>query len=425
MFLRQTKTIFRGGRRHRQALTSLRRLRSSDSVEVNVETLFNEQHKQLRQSLNKLIETEINPYVDQWEKDQQFPAHEVFRKLGKAGFLGVNKPVEYGGLGLDFSYSIAVGEELGNINCGAIPMAIGVQTDMATPALTRFGSEKLKKEFLAPTIAGEMVVCLGVSEPNAGSDVASIRTKAEKRNGDYIINGSKMWITNAFQADWMCLLANTGSGSNHFNKSLIVLPMKTPGIHLNRKISKLGMHSSDTAEIFFEDVRVPQSHLIGEEGKGFVYQMQQFQEERLFACVSGLMPMENSIRQTLEYAQQRFVYGRPLLDNQVVHFRLSELQTEVEAVRSLLYRAVGKYLYGEDVTKLASMCKLKVGRLIREVTDSCLQYWGGMGFTNDVLISRSYRDCRLMSIGGGADEVMLSIISKYMGSLPKSQSPKP
>lgn len=393
----------------------------TESTEVNVETLFTEQHKQLRESLRKLIDKEINPYVDQWEKEQKFPAHEVFRKLGKAGLLGVNKPVEYGGLGLDFSYSIAIAEELGSINCGGVPMAIGVQTDMATPALTRFGSDKLKREFLAPSIAGEIVACLGVSEPSAGSDVANIRTKAEKRNGDFIINGSKMWITNAFQADWMCLLANTGSGSSHLNKSLIVLPMKTPGIHLAKKISKMGMHSSDTAEIYFEDVRVPQSHVIGEEGKGFVYQMLQFQEERLFACASTLMPMENCINETLKYARQRHIFGRPLLDNQVVHFRLAELMTEVEALRSLLYRALGKYLQGQDVTKLASMGKVKGGRLAREVTDSCLQYWGGMGFTNDVLVSRMYRDMRLISIGAGADEVMLSIISKYMGSLPKNQ----
>lgn len=433
MLRRPIRTIFAAGRgggggRGRQLcwLNGHRRELSThqlngDSVEINVETLFNEQHKQLRQSLNKLIQSEINPHVEQWEKEQQFPAHEVFRKLGKAGFLGVNKPVEYGGLGLDFSYSIAVDEELGNINCGAIPMAIGVQLDMATPALTRFGSDKLKREYLVPSIAGEMVACLGVSEPSAGSDVANIKTKAEKRNGDYIINGSKMWITNAFQADWMCLLANTGSGPNHSNKSLIVLPMKTPGIHLARKISKLGMHSSDTAEIFFEDVRVPQSHLIGEEGKGFTYQMLQFQEERLFAAASSLMPLDNCIRLTLEYAQQRFVFGRPLLDNQVVQFQLAELQTEVEALRSLLYRAVGKYVHGEDVTKLASMCKLKAGRLSRELTDACLQYWGGMGFTNDVLVSRMFRDTRLTSIGGGADEVMLSIISKFMGSRPKNR----
>jgi citronellyl-CoA dehydrogenase len=387
--------------------------------EVKIDGIFTRQHIELKRSLMKLIDQEINPHVDKWEAEGQFPAHEVLRKLGKAGFLGVSKPVEYGGLGLDYSYSVAMSEELGGINCGGIPMAIGVQTDMATPALAKFGSDKLKREFLAPTIAGEMVASIAVSEPSAGSDVANIKTKAEKRNGDYIINGSKMWITNAFQGDWMCMLANTGPGPKHLNKSLIIVPYKLPGVHLARKIDKLGMRCSDTAEIFLDNVRVPTSHLIGEEGQGFIYQMLQFQEERMFACASTLKPLDKLINDTAEYARQRMIYGRPLLDNQVVHFRLAELATEVEALRSMLYRTIGKYIQGEDVTKLASMCKVKSGRLGREVSDSCLQYWGGMGFTNDVIVSRFYRDFRLISIGAGADEVMLAIISKYMGLLPK------
>ncbi|KAG8548507.1 hypothetical protein GDO81_025170 [Engystomops pustulosus] len=201
--------------------------------------------------------------------------------------LGVNKPPEYGGMGLDFSYSIAIAEELGNINCGGIPMAIGVQSDMATPALTRFGSDELKRQFLAPTIAGDVVACLGVSESGAGSDVASIKTKAERKGDDYIINGSKMWITNGCQADWMCLLTNTSAGPSHKNKSLICLPMKTPGVHVTKKIDKMGMKSSDTAQIFFEDVRVPSKYLIGEEGMGFIYQMLQFQEERMWGVANG------------------------------------------------------------------------------------------------------------------------------------------
>jgi len=395
---------------------------SKDSLNEGTDPLFTEQHYQLRRSLNKIIEQDINPYVDQWERDKSFPAHEVFRKLGQAGFLGVTKPTEYGGLGLDYSYSVAVIEELGNINCGAVPMAIGVQTDMATPALARFGSDKLKKEFLSPAISGEMVTCIGVSEPSAGSDVANIKTRAEKKGSDYVINGSKMWITNAFQADWMCLLANTGTGSKHSNKSLIILPMKTPGIHLARKISKLGMHSSDTAEIFFEDVRVPQSYCIGDEGMGFTYQMLQFQEERLFSVLSILKSLQNVLNETIDYTRQRNVFGQPLLHNQSVHFRLAELQTDLEALRALTYKAAHKILNGEDVTRLASMCKLKAGRLGRELTDSCLQFWGGMGYTDEVLVSRLYRDVRLISIGAGADEVMLSIICKYMGTLPTKPS---
>ncbi|XP_078278906.1 putative acyl-CoA dehydrogenase 6 [Rhinoraja longicauda] len=383
--------------------------------------IYTEEHHSLRESLRKIIEKKINPFVDKWEEAGIFPAHRIFKILGDAGFLGVNRPKEYGGLGLDFSYNIAVAEELGNIRCGGIPMAIGVQTDMATPALARFGSEELKRQFLQPTIAGDMVACLGVSEVGAGSDVANIKTKAVKDGDDYIINGGKMWITNGCQADWMCLLANTSNGPLHKSKSLICLPMKLPGINVARKIDKLGMRSSDTAEVFFEDVRVPTKYLIGEEGMGFTYQMLQFQEERMWGAAGSLAPMQNIIQETIEYTRQRKIFDQPVLHNQTVHFRLAELETEIELVRSLLYRSVAQYIQGHDVTKLASMAKLKAGRLVREVADSCLQFWGGMGFTNEVLVSRLYRDMRLMSIGGGADEVMLSIICKYMGTFPEKK----
>ncbi|XP_038653491.1 probable acyl-CoA dehydrogenase 6 [Scyliorhinus canicula] len=380
--------------------------------------IYTQEHSSLRESLRKIIEKNIIPFVDKWEEAGAFPAHRIFKILGQAGFLGINKPIEYGGLGLDFSYNIAVAEELGNIPCGGIPMAIGVQTDMATPALARFGSDELRRQFLVPTIAGDMVACLGISEIGAGSDVANIETNAVKNGDDYIINGGKMWITNGCQADWMCLLANTGDGPVHKSKSLICLPMKLPGIQVAKKIDKLGMRSSDTAQIFFEDVRVPRKYLIGEEGMGFTYQMLQFQEERLWAVAAMLAPMQNIIQETIEYARQRKVFGQSVLHNQTVHFRLAELETEIELVRSLLYRCVAQYIQGNDATKLASMAKLKAGRLVRKVADSCLQFWGGMGFTNEVLVSRLYRDMRLMSIGAGADEVMLSIICKYMGTLP-------
>ncbi|KGL74682.1 putative acyl-CoA dehydrogenase 6, partial [Tinamus guttatus] len=325
----------------------------------------------------------------------------------------------YGGMGLDFSYNIAVAEELGNIRCGGIPMAIGVQIGMSTPALTRFGSDELKKQFLAPTIAGDFVACLGISEVGTGSDVASIKTTAERKGDEYIINGGKMWITSGSQADWMCLLANTSKGPPHRNKSLICLPMNLPGIHITKKIDKLGMRSSDTNQIIFENVRVPSKNLIGEEGMGFTYQMLQFQEERLWGVATVLTALENIIRETIDYTRQRVAFGQPVLHNQTVHFRLAELATEVELLRSLLYRTLALYLEGNDVTKLASMAKLKAGRLAREVTDSCLQFWGGMGFSSEVLVSRFYRDLRLTSIGGGTDETMLSIICKYMETLPK------
>ncbi|XP_068188927.1 zgc:85777 isoform X2 [Antennarius striatus] len=366
-----------------------------------------------------IIDQEINPYVDQWEADRQFPAHKLFKILGSAGFLGVNKPPEYGGLGLDFSYSVAVSEELGNINCGGVPMAIGVQTDMATPALARFGSHELKKEFLLPSITGDKVACLGVSEVGAGSDVSSIVTRAVRKGDEYVINGGKMWTTNGTQADWMCLLANTSDGPPHKNKSLICLPMNLPGVHIARKIDKLGMWSSDTAQVYFDDVRVPCRNLIGKEGMGFTYQMLQFQEERLFAAANIVTMMDNIIKETIQYTRQRMIFKQAVLHHQSVQFRLAELQTEVELLRSLVYQATALYVKGNDVTKLASMAKLKAGRLAREVGDSCLQFWGGMGFTSDVLVSRFYRDSRLLSIGGGADEVMLGIISKYMDMLPQ------
>ena len=297
-------------------------------------------------------------------------------------------------------------------------MAIGVQTDMCTPALARFGSDALRREFLAPAIAGDMVGCIGVSEPGAGSDVASIKTTARRDGDDLLINGSKMWITNGMQADWICLLANTSQGAQHKNKSLIMVPMNTPGI-TRQKIHKIGMNSSDTAQIFFDDVRVPARHIVGQEGMGFTFQMMQFQEERLYGAASSLKMLDGVIDDTIAYTREREAFGKRLIDNQVIHFRLAELRTEVEALRALTYRAVEMYVGGRDVTRLASMAKLKCGRLIREVTDACLQFWGGMGYTWDNRVSRAYRDGRLVSIGGGADEVMLGIIAKFEGTLPR------
>lgn len=382
---------------------------------------FTPEHDALRRTLQHVIKNEINPFVDEWERAGIFPAHEVFKKLGDLGLLGLCKPTEYGGSGLDYSYSIVMAEELGGINAGGVGMAIGVQTDMATPALARFGSDEIKKEFLAPSIAGDVVACIGVSEPGAGSDVASIKTTARSDGDDYVINGGKLWITNGTQADWMCLLANTGDGPVHRNKSLICLPMKTKGVEVARKLDKMGMHCSDTAQIHFTDVRVPKRNRIGEEGKGFTYQMLQFQEERLWGAAACLKANERTIEETIEYTRQRKAFGKPLLDNQVIHFRLAELKTEVELLRSLVYRACEAYIAGEDVTPLATMAKLKAGRLGRELPDACLQYWGGMGFMNETNVSRAFRDRRLTSIGGGADEVMLTVLCKYMGTLPGAQ----
>ena len=379
---------------------------------------FTDQHRQLDDTVTRFCEKELNPHVDAWEAAEEFPSHEVFKKLGELGLLGLKYPEAYGGAGLDFSYSLVMAEALGSCNCGGVPMAIGVQTDMCTPALARFGSDELRREFLAPAIAGDMVGCLGVSEPGGGSDVAAIKTHAKKDGGDWLINGSKMWITNGLKADWCCLLVNTGEGPVHKNKSLIMVPMDAPGI-TRQKIHKIGMNSSDTALLFFDNVRVPLRNVVGQEGLGFMFQMMQFQEERLWGAASSLRSLDRIIDQTIAYTRERKAFGKSILDNQVVHFRLAELRTEVAALRALTYSAVEQYVGGKDVTKLASMAKLKCGRLSRELTDACLQYWGGMGYTRDNPVSRAYRDCRLVSIGGGADEVMLGIIAKLEGTLPK------
>src|ERR1700729_1741126 len=380
--------------------------------------LFTAEHDEPRRSLKKFIAAEINPHVDEWEAAGQFPGHELFKKLGDLGFLGLNKPAEFGGAGLDYSYALMMAEELGGVHSGSVPAAIGVHTDMATPALARFGSDELRGEFLAPAISGDVVACVGVSEPGAGSDVAEIKTAARPDGDDYVIDGGKMWITNGAEADWMCLLANTGDGPKHRNKSLICVPMKTKGVQVARKLDKMGMRSSDTAQIFFDEVRVPKRNRIGEEGLGFTYQMLQFQEERLWGAAACLKSHETIIAETIEYTRNRKAFGQSILDNQTVHFKLAEMQTEVELLRALIYRAGEALVAGEDVTRLATMAKLKAGRFGRELTDACLHFWGGMGFMNETPVSRAYRDSRLTSIGGGADEVMLMVLCKMMGTLP-------
>jgi len=380
---------------------------------------FTDEHDMIRATVARFVDNELNPHIEQWEEEGIFPAHEVIKKLGDLGLLGLTRPEEFGGAGLDYSFSIVMAEELGRCTAGGPPMAIGVHTDMCTPALARFGSDELREQFLRPSIAGDMVGCVGVSETVAGSDVAAIETTARKDGDDYVINGGKMWITSGTQADWMCTLVNTSDDKPHQNKSLVIIPLETKGVERAKKLDKLGMRSSDTAQIFFENVRVPQRYRIGEEGMGFMMQMVQFQEERLWGAASVIKGFESVIQETIDYTRQRKAFGRSILDNQVVHFKLAELLTETEALRALVYRATELYINDEDVTLMASMAKLKAGRLAREVADNCLQFFGGMGYMMESNVCRAFRDMRLMSIGGGADEIMLGIICKLRGILPK------
>jgi citronellyl-CoA dehydrogenase len=378
--------------------------------------LRTDEHKAIFETTRQFVEQQINPRTAAWEREGIWPAHEIMAKLGALGLLGINKPPEFGGQGLDYSYHLEFARALGHCNIGAVPVAIGVQTDMATPALARFGSDELRREYLAPALSGEMVASIAVSEASAGSDVAGIKTTARKVSGDYVINGSKMWITNGTQADWACMLCNTeGLEGPHKNKSLLIVPLDAKGVDRSQKLDKLGLHASDTAMIFLDEVKVPQRNLIGEEGKGFTYQMQQFQEERLFTAAFAVPALDRVLADTVSYTRERKIFGGSVLDKQYVYFRLAELATELEALRSLMDRAAAQLVAGEDATLLVSMVKLKFGRLAREVPDACLQFWGGQGFMRESSPAQFYRDLRAAPIGGGADEVMLEIIAKRLG----------
>ena len=372
------------------------------------------EHDELRRTAKRIVDEEINPHVDEWERIGQFPAHHVMKLLGDAGLIGISRSSDYGGLDLDYSYEVACSEEMGGIHAYGVSTAIGVQTNMCIPALAKYGSDALRSEWLTPTFAGDLVGCIGVSEVGSGSDVANVKSIARRDGDDYVINGQKMWISNGMQADWMCLLVNTGEENGpHRNKSLIVVPLNSNGIS-RQKLEKLGLHSSDTAQIFFDDVRVPAGNLIGEEGQGFIYQMEQFQEERLYVVARSLGIMQDALDTTIEYTRDRQAFGKAVIDNQFVAFRIAEMQTEVEALRAMLHIATEKYVAGEDVTTLASMAKYKMGRLAEWIPGECLRFWGGQGFMHENRISRTYRDMKVAAIGGGSNEIMLQIIAKRM-----------
>lgn len=380
---------------------------------------FTPEHEMFRQTVRRFVESEINPNVERWEAERIFPGRELLSKMGPLGMLGVSYPPEYGGAGLDYWFNIVFAEEMARTDCMGVPMGILVHTDMATPALAEFGTDELRERFLAPAIRGELMAAIAVSEPDAGSDVAAITTRARRDGDDYLVNGSKMWITNGTQADFIVVLCRTSDEGGFRGMSLLVVPRDTPGFKVSRKLEKMGNHSSDTAVLSFEDARVPVKNRIGDEGNGFVLQMKQFQKERLVGSVMAVTAAEKTIRMTIDYCRQRKVFGKPLVENQWIYFRLCELLTELEALRQLNYHCTRLLVAGEDMTRQVSMAKLKAGRLVREVADTCVQFHGGMGYAEEYPMARYYRDARLLSIGAGADEVMLNIIAKYEGLLPR------
>lgn len=393
----------------------------SQPTQVNPYQPFTAEHHMFRKAVRAFVENELNPHADEWEAAGGFPAHQVLKQMGDLGFLGLSYAEADGGANADIWFTVVLMEEIGRCDCAGVPMGISVHTDMCTPALAKYGSPELKQRFLTPAIKGEMVGAIAVTEPGAGSDVAGIITRAESDGDDYVINGSKMYITNGTQADWVCLLARTTPGTGYKGMSLIMVPTDTPGFIVSKKLRKLGNHSSDTAVLTFENLRVPKTNRIGEEGMGFYMQMEQFQRERLVGALSATAGMERAVRHTIDYLRERKAFGMPLIHNQWIHFKLCELLTEIEALRQLNYYTASLMQQDEtslEVVKLASMCKLKAGRLAREVGDTCLQFHGGMGYMEETPISRYFRDARLLSIGGGADEVMLGIIAKLEDMLP-------
>jgi citronellyl-CoA dehydrogenase len=376
---------------------------------------FNKDHEMVRKAVREFVEKEINPYMDEWETKGEAPLHELFKKMGNLGFLGIRYAPEYGGQGLDYWYDTVFLEELGRIHGSGIPVAIAVQTHMATPAIDQYGSTYLKETYLKPAIAGDVVASIAVTEPDAGSDVAAIKTTAQRQGDYFVINGSKTYITNGTQADFLTLLARTSDDPGYRAFSLFVVPTNLPGFKVSRKLDKLGLRSSDTAELFFDNLKVPVENLIGREGEGFVYQMQQFQHERFSAIPMSYVAAEETIAMTVEHIRKRIVFGKPLIAKQVLRHRLADWQTEIECLRQLTYHIVRMKEAGLDVTREVSMGKLFAARTVKKVTDGCLQMYGGLGYMAEMLISRCFRDARLISIGGGADEIMNEIIARMEG----------
>ena len=386
-----------------------RKIKNADQI------YFTKDHHMVRQALGDFVKKEVNPHVDQWEADGVAPLKDLFKKMGKLGFLGIRYDPRYGGQGLDYWYDTIFLEELGHIKALGLSVAIAVQTHMATPAIDEFGSDYLKETYLKAATAGEMIGAIAVTEPDAGSDVAALSTTAKKDGGDYLINGSKIYITNGTQANFFTLLAKTSEEPGYHSFSLLVVPADLPGVTVGRKLEKLGTHISDTAELFFDNVRVPDRNRIGKEGEGFIYQMKQFQHERFALLPFAYIASKDIIDMTVEHIRKRVVFGKPLITRQVLRHRLATWRTEIESLKQFVYHIVRMKEAGLDATKEISMGKVSAGRLLTEVSNGCLQMYGGLGFMNEMLICRYYRDARGLPIAGGAEEVMLDYIAQMEG----------
>ncbi|HET9452617.1 MAG TPA: acyl-CoA dehydrogenase family protein [Aggregicoccus sp.] len=374
---------------------------------------FTEEHEAFRRSVRAVVEKELTPHALEWDRAGIFP-REVFKKFGELGFLGINHAPEYGGSGLDYWYVTAFCEELVRSQNAGVNMALLVQSQMATPIIGEIGTDEQKREFLAPAIAGEKIAALGVSEPGCGSDVASIKTTARRVGDDFVINGSKMWITNGTRADFITLAVRTGE-AGYGGISLVTFPTDVKGFSVSKKLEKVGNLSSDTAILYFEDCRIPARYLLGAENEGFYHVMTNFQGERLVGALTAVAGMERMVEDSLRYGHEREAFGRPLIKFQVWRHKFVEHLTAIEAARRLCYFAVDLFERKQDPVKEISMAKLFAGDLAQKVAYDCQQFFGGMGYIEETPVARAWRDIRLITIGGGTSEVMKEIISKLSG----------
>ena len=377
--------------------------------------IFTDEHEQLRESIRRFVIKELQPHADEWE-ETTFP-DSVFRRMGELGFLGLDKPEQYGGQGGDYYTSLVLAEEIVHAHSGGLAMGLAVQTDMALPPILAFGTEEQKQEWAVPAIKGEKILCLGISEPDAGSDVAAIKTRAvlDEAAGEYVINGSKTFITNGHRANAIVLVTKTDPDVGYDGFTLFLVPMDLPGVIREKRLEKLGMHSSDTALLAFQDVRVPASAVLGQIGKGFYHIMWELQGERLIGAAGSVAGAQHVFDRTLQYAKERVAFGRPIGNFQVIRHKFAEMATKIETARQLVYTTAWRFQNGEYPVREISMAKLNAARISVEVADECIQIHGGNGYMKEYGIERSWRDLRLNRIGAGTDEIMLDVIGRSFG----------
>ena len=377
--------------------------------------VFRAEHDELRASVRRFVAAEIRPFVDEWEAAEHFP-DAVFRRCGELGFLGLHYPEAWGGSGGDLASSLLFIEELARCGAGSIPMAIAVQTHMCTPAIGEFGTDALKERYLRPAISGEKIGAIALTEPDAGSDVAGITTRAVRDGDTWVLNGRKMFITNGTRAHFMTMAVQTEPGSRHRGVSLFLVDTDLPGITVSRKLDKLGIRASDTAEIALDDVRVPHQNLLGgEPGQGFAQMAWQLQYERLSGAVQSVGQGLDVLEQTIAYARERQAFGRPLAANQVIAHMLADAATELEAARALTYDTIWRVQQGEYPVAEISMAKKYAAQVQNRLVDVCLQVYGGAGYLSETPVSRLWRDARLQRIGAGTDQIMNEVIAKRLG----------